>query len=239
MTVPTFSIYEPSGKWIIEGHGVDPDIPVDEDPTLLARGVDGQLERAIQEGKLRQRRADVSTVDEMRLVIGEKLLRLLERARLAVRDAEDGEVREVDRAEHGEATGLVFSPDSAWLAWSHPGPRPLRQLKLANTADLSVSEATQLRFRDYSPAFTLDGKHLAFLSMRSFDPIYDEHAFDGQRLDEVVERQQRVGPGHGGEVVRALAAGGPDVEHAVVALEAGVLVDVFTPAREDFLRRDG
>ena len=27
----------------------------------------------------------------------------------------------------------------------------------------------------------------------------------------------------------------PDVEHGVTALEAGVLVDVFTPAREDFL----
>ena len=32
-----------------EGHGVDPDIPVDENPTELARGVDPQLERAIQE----------------------------------------------------------------------------------------------------------------------------------------------------------------------------------------------
>jgi quercetin dioxygenase-like cupin family protein len=31
----------------------------------------------------------------------------------------------------------------------------------------------------------------------------------------------------------------PDVPHGVVALEAGVLVDVFTPAREDFLNRDG
>lgn len=75
-------------------------------------------------------------------------------------------------------TGLVFSPDSAWLAWSHPGPSPLRHLKLANTADLSVTEATPLRFRDYAPAFTLDGKHLAFLSARSFDPVYDEHVFD-------------------------------------------------------------
>ncbi|MFI8927522.1 S41 family peptidase [Streptomyces sp. NPDC053474] len=98
--------------------------------------------------------------------------------RILLVERESGEVREVDRAEHGEATGLVFSPDCAWLAWSHPGPRPLRQLKLANTADLSVSEATQLRFRDYSPAFTLDGKHLAFLSARAFDPVYDDHVFD-------------------------------------------------------------
>ncbi|WAL95447.1 S41 family peptidase [Streptomyces sp. Je 1-369] len=98
--------------------------------------------------------------------------------RVLLVERESGEVREVDRSEDGEATGLVFSPDSAWLAWSHPGPRPLRQLKLANTADLSVAEATPLRFRDYAPAFTLDGKHLAFLSARAFDPVYDEHVFD-------------------------------------------------------------
>ncbi|WP_419666272.1 S41 family peptidase [Streptomyces sp. 2-1] len=98
--------------------------------------------------------------------------------RVLLVERETGEVREVDRSEDGEVSGLAFSPDSAWLAWSHPGPRPLRQLKLANTADLSVTEATPLRFRDYAPAFTLDGKHLAFLSARSFDPVYDEHVFD-------------------------------------------------------------
>ncbi|MGD6752139.1 S41 family peptidase [Streptomyces sp. BH105] len=98
--------------------------------------------------------------------------------RVLLVERDSGDVREVDRSEDGNATGLAFSPDSAWLAWSHPGPHDLRQLKLANTTDLSVSEATPLRFRDYAPAFTLDGKHLAFLSARSFDPVYDEHAFD-------------------------------------------------------------
>ncbi|MFF5518013.1 S41 family peptidase [Streptomyces coeruleorubidus] len=98
--------------------------------------------------------------------------------RLLLVERETGEVREVDRSEDGDVSGLVFSPDSAWLAWSHPGPRPLSQLKLANTTDLSVTEATPLRFQDYAPAFTADGKHLAFLSSRSFDPVYDEHVFD-------------------------------------------------------------
>jgi tricorn protease len=98
--------------------------------------------------------------------------------RVLLVERETGEVREVDRSEHGDADGLVFSPDSAWLAWSHPGPSPLRQIKLANTGDLSVSEATPLRFADFQPAFTLDGKHLAFLSERAFDPVYDAHVFD-------------------------------------------------------------
>jgi tricorn protease len=98
--------------------------------------------------------------------------------RLLLVERATGEVREVDRSEHGDVSGLAFSPDSAWLAWSHPGPRPLSQLRLASTTDLTVTEATPLRFHDYAPAFTLDGKHLAFLSHRSFDPVYDEHVFD-------------------------------------------------------------
>ncbi|MGV9240377.1 S41 family peptidase, partial [Streptomyces nigra] len=98
--------------------------------------------------------------------------------RLLLVERDSGEVREVDRSADGNVSGLVFSPDSAWLAWAHPGPDPLSQLKLANTTDLSVSEATPLRFRDYAPAFTHDGKHLVFLSTRAFDPVYDEHVFD-------------------------------------------------------------
>ncbi|WP_244501044.1 S41 family peptidase [Streptomyces sp. TP-A0874] len=98
--------------------------------------------------------------------------------RVLLVDPESGEVRELDRSEHGDAQGLVFSPDSGWLAWSQAGPGPLRHLKIANMADLAVAEATPLRFKDYAPAFTTDGRHLAFLSERAFDPIYDAHVFD-------------------------------------------------------------
>ncbi len=89
-----------------------------------------------------------------------------------------GEVREVTAGDAGDATGLAFSPDSGWLAWSHAGPGSLRQIKLASTADLAPADATPLRFNDFAPAFTADGKHLAFLSERAFDPVYDAHVFD-------------------------------------------------------------
>ena len=36
-------------KWIIEGTGVKPDIEVIDDPALLAKGTDPQLERGITE----------------------------------------------------------------------------------------------------------------------------------------------------------------------------------------------
>ncbi|MFI9392020.1 S41 family peptidase [Streptomyces bauhiniae] len=98
--------------------------------------------------------------------------------RLLLVERETGEIREVDRSEDGDPHGLAFSPDSGWLAWAHPGPRPLSQIRLAATTDLAVTEATPLRFADYEPVFTLDGRHLAFLSNRAFDPVFDTHVFD-------------------------------------------------------------
>jgi len=49
VTVPTFRMYDVNGTWFPEGHGVEPDIEVGEDPAALARGRDPQLERAIAE----------------------------------------------------------------------------------------------------------------------------------------------------------------------------------------------
>jgi len=49
VTVPTFRMYNPDGTWFKEGHGVDPDIDVPEDPATLSKGVDVQLEKAIDE----------------------------------------------------------------------------------------------------------------------------------------------------------------------------------------------
>lgn len=47
ITVPTFAYYDLDGTWGIEGHGVDPDMEVMDNPTALARGEDPQLEAAI------------------------------------------------------------------------------------------------------------------------------------------------------------------------------------------------
>ena len=51
ITAPTFRMYNQDGTWFKEGHGVDPDIAVDEDLGAMARGTDPQLERAIIEIK--------------------------------------------------------------------------------------------------------------------------------------------------------------------------------------------
>ncbi|MBC7902606.1 MAG: PD40 domain-containing protein [Gemmatimonadaceae bacterium] len=51
VTAPSFRMYNPDGTWFKEGHGVDPDIAVDENLGSMARGVDPQLQKAIEEIK--------------------------------------------------------------------------------------------------------------------------------------------------------------------------------------------
>jgi tricorn protease-like protein/C-terminal processing protease CtpA/Prc len=47
ISVPTFGFYHPNGNWGIEGHGVDPDVEVIDDPALMQNGNDPQLNAAI------------------------------------------------------------------------------------------------------------------------------------------------------------------------------------------------
>jgi tricorn protease len=57
VTVPTFRMYNPDGTWFKEGHGVDPDIEVTDDPSAMAVGKDPQLDRAVDEvlSRIRQK----------------------------------------------------------------------------------------------------------------------------------------------------------------------------------------
>ncbi len=93
-------------------------------------------------------------------------------------DVDSGAVTEVAAADDGQIDGLAWSPDSAWLAWSQPGPQPLRRIRVTRINTGEVIDVTDGRFADTDPVFTLDGLHLAFLSRRGFDPVYDTHSFD-------------------------------------------------------------
>lgn len=102
-----------------------------------------------------------------------------------------GDVTELIRTVNGPVRDLAFSPDGAWLTWSHPGiGRSLRQIKMARISGQNgkngqngqqgplVVDVTDGRFEDENPVFTRDGRYLAFLSWRGFDPVYDVHTGD-------------------------------------------------------------
>jgi tricorn protease len=48
VTAPTFAFYEKDSTWGVEGHGVDPDIEVIDDPALMQNGGDPQIDAAIR-----------------------------------------------------------------------------------------------------------------------------------------------------------------------------------------------
>ncbi|MET8787848.1 S41 family peptidase [Streptomyces sp. NPDC004589] len=94
-------------------------------------------------------------------------------------DASAGTVTELIRSVNGPVRDLAFSPDGHWLTWSHPGiGRSLRQIKMARIKDRLIVDVTNGRFEDENPVFTRDGRYLAFLSWRGFDPVYDVHTGD-------------------------------------------------------------
>jgi tricorn protease len=62
---PEFAPFSKDGKqWVVEGHGVDPDIVVENDPGKEFKGEDQQLDRAIQEvqQELKTKKYDLPTV---------------------------------------------------------------------------------------------------------------------------------------------------------------------------------
>jgi len=48
VTAPRWAIYGLNGHWEVENHGIAPDIPVWQDPALVRKGHDPQLEKAVQ-----------------------------------------------------------------------------------------------------------------------------------------------------------------------------------------------
>ncbi|MFJ8350655.1 S41 family peptidase [Streptomyces sp. NPDC094153] len=94
-------------------------------------------------------------------------------------DGSGGRLTELVRSANGPVRDLAFSPDGAWLTWSHPGVgRSLRQIRMARIQDRLIVDVTNGRFEDENPVFTRDGRYLAFLSWRGFDPVYDVHTGD-------------------------------------------------------------
>jgi tricorn protease len=49
ITAPNLALYGPDGRWLIEGHGVEPDIEVAENPMAGGPAEDAQLRRAVEE----------------------------------------------------------------------------------------------------------------------------------------------------------------------------------------------
>ncbi|MCC2278412.1 PDZ domain-containing protein [Streptomyces sp. ET3-23] len=142
----------------------------------LPRAAGPSAPRRLAAGRIGRVHETLASPDGERLAVAAHDGRLL----LVDTSAEGtGEVTELVRSANGPVRDLSFSPDSAWLTWSHPGiGRSLRQIRIARLTDGTVVDVTDGRFEDEQPVFTRDGRYLAFLSWRGFDPVYDVHTGD-------------------------------------------------------------
>ncbi|MEJ7670279.1 MAG: S41 family peptidase [Casimicrobiaceae bacterium] len=84
----------------------------------------------------------------------------------------------VDRSDAGRTEDLAWSPDGEWLAYTYWISTRHSAIKLFDVAKQTSTIVTQPEFRDYSPSFDPDGRYLYFLSLRTFDPVYDSVQFE-------------------------------------------------------------
>jgi len=93
-------------------------------------------------------------------------------------DLESGEVTRLDRSEDRRISGVEWSPDGRWVAYSYPtGPRTA-SIRLADPESGEVHDVTSGSYRDLGPVFDPEGRYLYFRSCREFNPVYDQVFFE-------------------------------------------------------------
>ncbi len=100
------------------------------------------------------------------------------RNEVLVGDVDAGTLTVIDRSDAARTEDLAWSPDGAWLAYAFWTDMRHCAIKLHDVANGASVLATQPEFRDYCPAFDPEGRYLYFLSLRTFDPVYDAVQFE-------------------------------------------------------------
>ncbi len=84
-----------------------------------------------------------------------------------------------DRSDAGRVRDLAWSPDGAWLAYAFDTSARHTAIKLLDVSGTGGARlVTQPEFRDWSPSFDPEGRYLYFLSLRTYDPVYDSVQFE-------------------------------------------------------------
>ncbi|MBI4785933.1 MAG: PDZ domain-containing protein [Chloroflexi bacterium] len=100
------------------------------------------------------------------------------RYELMLLDLATRELRVIDRGHASRISGIAWSPDGAWLAYSVSISLQVEVLKLWKAETGEIFPLTRPVLRDVAPAFDPQGKYLYFISYRHFDPVYDNLHFD-------------------------------------------------------------
>ncbi len=157
------------GQWLSDG------------TTVVAVGDGSGEERvdAIAEGRAQTLPWDVGRVVALSAAPqGRKVALANHRNEVMIGDLDSRELAVIDRSDAGRTEHLAWSPDGAWLAYSFWTSARHTAIKLHGIAQRTSTLVTEPEFRDYCPAFDPEGRYLYFLSVRTFDPVYDSVQFE-------------------------------------------------------------
>ena len=111
--------------------------------------------------------------DSRRIIFADKFLRL------NLVDVASGKTAVIAQSEYDDAwerwgiMDYVWSPDSRWVAYTTQTGNMNEEIWLYDTKTDAATRVTDNMYQSWSPSFSSDGKHLYFLSMRTFNPIMD------------------------------------------------------------------
>ena len=122
---------------------------------------------------------DIGAVHELHAAPAGTLIAMANhRNQLLLGDVAGGDCVVLDASDAGRCEDLAWSADGAWLAYSWQASARHRAIKLCEAASRRCTLVTQPEFRDYSPSFDPQGRWLYFLSLRTYDPVYDSVQFE-------------------------------------------------------------
>ena len=157
------------GQWLADGE------------TMVAVSDESGEERivVVRDGASTTMPWDIGRVLTMRAApVGKRIALANHRHEVMIADLESNAFGVVDRSDAGRSEDLAWSPDGQWLAYTHWINQRRCAIKLHDVANNAGTLVTQPDFRDYCPAFDPAGKYLYFLSVRTFDPVYDAVQFE-------------------------------------------------------------
>jgi len=102
--------------------------------------------------------------------------------RLWLLDVESGKKSKILESDFGPIGDFSWSPDSKWIAYTIP-EEGMSIIRLYNFETGKIYDVTDGWYDSGNPVFSLDGKYLAFVSARTFNPTYSSIEFSTSYQD--------------------------------------------------------
>ena len=167
------------GQWLADGQTLVAvsDASGEDRVEVYAAGTSGN--EGATRSAVRSLLWDLGRVTALRAApTGAKVAIANHRNELFVGDVLTNALLRMDHSDFRRIEDLAWSPCGGWLAYTLPTSPRHTAIKLIEVATQRGVLATEPEFHDYGAAFSPDGKYLYFLSLRTYDPVYDSVQFE-------------------------------------------------------------